>query len=160
MKFIKIFNVLNLIKLSISFIFNSFLNFLLCSKELNIIYWQMILSAWRYLQILKLLQFLLFFIIRISYFIFKKHLCFTGNSSSSEAKPRWKDSRGFNSAQRPFLIPLNRLLNFWFWSDEFEKQARTRKVTSTVRGYLYPVHRTPTDDPIYGEGMGKVRVDK
>ena len=78
----------------------------------------------------------------------------TGNSSSSEAKPRWKDGRGFNSAQGPLLIPLNRLLNFWFWSDEFEKQARTRKVTSTVRDYLYPVHRTPTDDPIYGGGNG------
>ena len=24
----------------------------------------------------------------------------------------------------------------------------------TVRSYLYPVHRTPTDDPIYREGMG------
>ena len=79
----------------------------------------------------------------------------TGNSSSSEAKPRWKDGRGFNSAQRPLLIPLNRLLNFWSGSDEFEKQARTRKVTSTVRGYLYPVHRTPTDDPIYGRGNGQ-----
>ena len=43
----------------------------------------------------------------------------TGNSSSSEAKPRWKVGRGFNSAQRPLLIPLNRLLNFWYWSDEF-----------------------------------------
>ena len=50
---------------------------------------------------------------------------------------------------------LNRLLNFWCWSDEFEKQTRTRKVTSTVRGYLYPVHRTPTDDPIYGGGNGQ-----
>ena len=49
---------------------------------------------------------------------------------------------------------LNRLLNFWYWSDEFEKQTRTRKVTSTVRSYLYPVHRTPTDDPIYGGGNG------
>ena len=49
---------------------------------------------------------------------------------------------------------LNRLLNFWYWSDEFKKQTRTRKVTSTVRSYLYPVHRTPTDDPIYGGGNG------
>ena len=49
---------------------------------------------------------------------------------------------------------LNRLLNFWYWSDEFEKQTRTRKGTSTVRSYLYPVHRTPTDDPIYGGGNG------
>ena len=57
--------------------------------------------------------------------------------------------------QGPLLIPLNRLLNFWYWSDEFEKQARTRKVTSTVRGCLYPVHRTPTDDPIYGGGNGQ-----
>ena len=31
---------------------------------------------------------------------------------------------------------------------------------STVRSYLYPVNRTPTDDPIYGGVMGKVRVDK
>ena len=57
--------------------------------------------------------------------------------------------------QGPLLIPLNRLLNFWYWSDEFEKQTRTWKVTSTVRGYLYPVHRTPTDDPIYGGGNGQ-----
>ena len=78
----------------------------------------------------------------------------TGNSCSSEAKPQWKVGRGFNSVQRLLLIPLNRLLNFWSGSDEFEKQARTRKVTSTVRGYLYPVHRTPTDDPIYGGGNG------
>ena len=49
---------------------------------------------------------------------------------------------------------LNRLLNFWYWSDEFEKQTRTRKVTSTVRSYPYPVHRTSTDDPIYGGGNG------
>ena len=49
---------------------------------------------------------------------------------------------------------LNRLLNFWYWSDEFEKQTRTRKVTSTVRSYPYPVHRTPTDDPIYGGRNG------
>ena len=86
----------------------------------------------------------------------KRNACVsTGNSSSSEAKLRWKDGRGFNSAQRPLLIPLNRLLNFWCWSDEFLKQARTRKVISTVRGYLYPVHRTPTDDPIYGGGNGQ-----
>ena len=102
------------------------------------------------------------FIFLISYYKFTtRNTCVsTGNSSSSEAKPRWKDGRGFNSAQRPLLIPLNRLLNFWSGSDEFEKQARTRKATSTVRGYLYPVHRTPTDDPIYGGGNGQVRVDK
>ena len=84
----------------------------------------------------------------------------SGNSSSSEAKPRWKDGRGFNSAQGPLLIPLNRLLNFWFWSDEFEKQARTRKVTSTVRGSCirYIGHRLMI--PYTGEGMGKERVDK
>ena len=50
---------------------------------------------------------------------------------------------------------LNRLLNFWYWSDEFEKQIRTRKVISTARNYLYPVHRTPTDDPIFGGGNGQ-----
>ena len=112
-----------------------------------------------YFMLLKQLCFM--FLIFIE-FIFKiRNTCVsTGNNSSSEAKPRWKDGRGFNPAQRPLLIPLNRLLNFWYWSDEFEKQARTKKVTNTVRGYLYPVHRTPTDDPIYGEGMGKVRVDK
>ena len=54
-----------------------------------------------------------------------------------------------------FWEHLNRLLNFWYWSDEFEKQTRTRKAISTGRGYPYPVHRTPTDDPIYGGGNGQ-----
>ena len=46
----------------------------------------------------------------------------TGNSSSPEAKPRWKDGRGFNSDQRPLLNPLNRLLNFW--SDQMNSRSR------------------------------------
>ena len=39
-------------------------------------------------------------------------------------------------------------------------RSESAGINSTVRSYLYPVNRTPTDDPIYGEGMGKVRVDK
>ena len=83
-----------------------------------------------------------------------------GIAALRRRNPSEKMVAGSIPHQGPLLEHLNKLLNFWYWSDEFVKQPRTRKATSTVRGYLYPVHRTPTDDPIYGEGMGKVRVDK
>ena len=38
--------------------------------------------------------------------------------------------------------------------------SESASFNSTVRSYPYPVSRTPTYDSIYGEGMGKVRVDK
>ena len=42
----------------------------------------------------------------------------------------------------------------------FRSRSESAGINSTVRCYLYPVNRTPTDDPIYGEGIGKVRLDK
>ena len=84
----------------------------------------------------------------------------TGNSSSSEAKPRWKDGRGFNSAQGPLLIPLNRLLNFW--SDQMNSRSRLElerlPALSEATCIRYIGHRLMI--PYTGEGMGKVRVDK
>ena len=48
-------------------------------------------------------------------------------------------------------------LSFWAGSRSRSESAGTN---STIRSCLYPVNRTLTDDPIYGEGMGKVTVDK
>ena len=46
-----------------------------------------------------------------------------------------------------------------YWKGS-RSRSESAGINSTVRSYLYPVHRTPTDDSIYGEGMGKVRVNK
>ena len=46
-----------------------------------------------------------------------------------------------------------------YWTGS-RNRSESASINSTVRSYLYPVSRTPTDDPIYGEGMGKVRVYK
>ena len=51
---------------------------------------------------------------------------------------------GTSQSAVEFLIPIR-------WIRE---AVESKLVIGTVRSYLYPVHRTPTDDPIYGEGMG------
>ena len=65
------------------------------------------------------------------------------------------------------LIPLKSIMIFKQVKRTVELSIRTgsqcrsesASMNSTVRGYLYPINRTPTDDPIYGEGVDKVRVD-
>ena len=55
----------------------------------------------------------------------KKNTCvLILNSRSSEAKPRRKDGASSIPHQGHFQELLNWLLNFWFWSDEFEKRSK------------------------------------
>ena len=39
-------------------------------------------------------------------------------------------------------------------SVDSRNRSESAEINSIVRSYLYPVNRTPTDDPIYREGMG------
>ena len=69
--------------------------------------------------------------------------------------------RGFDPSGCQLLETTKLAVEFSDVGSEWILEAvKNWLVTSTVRSYLYPVHRTPTDDPIYGEGIGKVRVDK
>ena len=66
------------------------------------------------------------------------------------------------------LIPLKSIVIFKqaqitaelsFRADSWSR-SESAGINSTVRSYLYLVNRTPIDDPVYGEELGKMRVDK
>ena len=75
-------------------------------------------------------------------------------------KSWWKFWRGLNPSSVKWFSdsPNDRWIVI---SEQIQiSGSESADINNTVRNYPYLVNRTPTDDHICGEGMGKVRVDK
>ena len=66
-----------------------------------------------------------------------------------------KRNPGVGSIPQKFIVIFKQAQGAVELSNRTGSRSRSKSadINSTVRSYLYPVNRTPTDDLIYGEGM-------